>query len=153
MKTEKSLGTLFIFAALIFSSGAAWACEACQSPWDFDKSAEAASLVIVGQKVGQQRESLPEWSDVRVQKTLKGTVPKQVIRVRSWYGMCSYGIVVDDKSYVMLLVEPTAQNPYYNAVNYGCSVKTLPVEGDSVSINRETVSLEKLTARLAAQSA
>lgn len=131
-------------------SSSLWACESCTHPWNFEKTVEHADAVIVGQKVSEQRSDSPEWIDVRVMQVLKGNIQDQKIRLASWYGMCSFGIVVDDKPHVMLLVnsDKSQGKLYYDAVNDGCAVKVLLVENGKVQLNGEEILLENLMAKI-----
>ena len=126
-----------------------WACTPCTDTWDFKKTAENADAIIVGQKVSEQRSNSPEWIDVRVTQVLKGNIQDQKIRIASWYGMCPFGIVADDKPYAMLLVNSNKSQGrlYYDAVNYGCAVKTLVVEKGKVKLDGQEVLLENLMGR------
>ena len=142
-KTGVMISILSMFCAQ------AWACEACQGTWDFKKTAEHADAVIVGQKVGEQRAEKPEWIDVNVLQVLKGGISEKKIRISSWYGMCSYGIQADDKRYVVLLVKPSQGHAYYDAVNYGCAVKALPVDNGSVQLYKEWIPVSALPERWA----
>lgn len=54
-----------------------------------------------------------------------------MITVNSWDGMCDYGIIADEKEYLMILVRKPEQ---YDAVNNGCSVKQGVVEGGKVNL-------------------
>ena len=139
-----------IFVMLLIMPSRLWACEPCADIWNVEKTAQQADAVIIGQKIAEQRPDSPEWIDVRVLRVLKGNVPDQHIRIASWYGMCSYGIVIDEHTYVMLLVgsDKSQGRAYYDAVNYGCAVTTLPVQDDAVTIGDETIPLSALAARL-----
>jgi hypothetical protein len=129
---------------------AAWACEPCMKTLDLDESVERADLIIVGRRTDYfSREAEgpfggPDTVRVKVLRVLKGPADVDEITVNSWDGMCDYGIVVDDREYVMLLEE---QGPIYIAVLDGCGVKALLVERGGVELDAKHVSLDELAAR------
>jgi hypothetical protein len=136
-------------AALVGLLGAAAvrACEPCAELLDLDETAQQADLVVIGEQVnsGPSTGSGPDWIVVRVDEVLKGDPPGERIRVNGWDGMCPYGIVVEPGIYVMFLAD---EGEMYAAVNYGCAVKTLPVTGENVEVDEQSMPLDELAATL-----
>ena len=122
------------------------ACEPCSSNLNLEQSLNKADLVIVGQKFinNDVSEERPTTSRIQVLRVLKGRLSDKQIVVRSWYGMCPYGIIIDDKTYLMILSKSKEMPGAYESIDSGCSVKTLPVKGDNVYVDGVTISLAKI---------
>lgn len=133
-----------MFLSLLARS--AWSCEPCESTLGLQETIQQADLIIVGQKIknitepGIPEEISPEIL-VRVDQTLKGFIKEKELKVHSYSGECPYGIVVDDKSYLIFL-----KGPPYTAVNQGCAVKTVPVEEGLVAHEGRRLSPTKFVA-------
>lgn len=154
LASPKLLNFLFwvFFLHLVLSAiypNIGFACQPCAKKLDFSGSLKAAELVIVGAKLGQHADldggipQGPEYIQVRVKQVLKGTPSGAEIKVNSWDAMCSYGIVVDNRDYLMLLVSETSSHDgsEYDAVNNGCAVKQLLVEDRKVQIEGKELSV------------
>lgn len=104
------------------------ACEPCESNLGIEETIAQADLILIGQKIrdivepGIPPDTPPEIV-VRIDRFLKGFVKEKELKVHSFSGECPYGIVVDEKSYLIFL-----KGPPYTAVNNGCAVKTLPAQ-------------------------
>jgi hypothetical protein len=104
-----------------------------------------ADLIIIGQKIADGPSTGvdgfnggPEWIDIRILEILKGDISEKIIRVKSWYGICAYGIVIRDKnSYVIFLSRK--DNRYY-AVNGGCAIRTYNIYEDDVDFKENDLS-------------
>lgn len=145
-----------IVAVVIVRPQLLWACEPCRETFDFQQTVQHSDAIIIGQKIeeGPQTEprfpSSPDWIKVKVLRGLRGGVIDPEIKVNSWDGMCPYGIVVDDKTYVMLL-KAKADSPegyQYDAVNYGCGVKTYLLENDQIAFEGRKISLADFIAMI-----
>ena len=149
----------FIIAGIIFSFlfavSIVYACEPCLSTLNFKETVEKSDLIIIGQRTDfspdeqDSIESFPDSVNVKIIEILKGETNQNQITVNSWNGMCGYGIVVDDKKYVMLLQE---RDDIYDAVDFGCSVKTFPVENDLIDFNGDKISIDEFTDKLGSQA-
>lgn len=130
----------------------AFACEPCQKTLNLIETIQKADVIIEGQKIseGPRSEVLnpdyakPEWIEIGVLDTLKGNPAEASVKVNSWDGMCPYGIVVDDRTYVFFLVkrEVNDEEYAYDAVDFGCAQKTLIVENNAVNFHGSQVSLD-----------
>lgn len=152
-----------LIAALLALPGAALACQPCQETWNFEKTAAQADLVIVGERAiihdRENRESFgPPFVNIRVEQVLKGAEDDDVITVKSWSGMCDYGIYFKEGRRVIFLSDASQGhtdktsgfsigNVQYDSVNMGCAQKTLPVEDGMVEIEGEKLSLDDFKAR------
>ena len=146
----------FIFIAVIFISffvsSFAFACEPCPKILNLEETINKSDLIIVGQKVsdGPKSDFGPAWIEVKIIETLKGSIQDAKIKVSSWYGMCSYGIIIDDnKNYLILLqkAENAEENISYTPVDWGCSQKKYLVENNQIDLNGEKISLENLASK------
>jgi hypothetical protein len=127
-------------------AGTAIACQPCRSKLDLEQSLKQADLVIVGKRIDYDpAEKKPPTIKVNIIRVLKGEVKEARIEVKSWYGMCPYGIVVDDQVYVMLLKKPFKMQGAYTAVNGGCSVTKLLVKSNRVSVDGRRLSIEDIS--------
>ena len=141
---------LILFGVFALSPSMIFACEPCARILNLQETINASDLIIVGQKVaegprtgGPKDVSGPDWIKVKIVKTLKGQTNLKEITINSWDGMCNYGIDVDDKTYIMLLDregDPSGDHDY-NAVNYGCAMKTFPVQDETVELEGRKISL------------
>ena len=138
--------------ALIFflAAPSTQACEPCAKDLTFEETVKQADLIIIGEKIAEgpgtdtdQSPGGPDWITVKIIQTLKGNSDKNEINVNSWESMCDYGIVVDDKPYVMLLSKKTSPHEQYeyDAVNNGCSVKKYLFENGSIIMNGQRLPL------------
>jgi hypothetical protein len=125
-----------------------FACQPCTSSLNLDQSLAKAALVIAGQRLDYDAdETQPQSIKVRVLSVMKGKIKEETISVRSWYQMCPYGIIVDNQTYLMILTKSSEMPGMYEPVNSGCSVRTLLVKSDAVTIDGEKMSLEELQSK------
>ena len=121
------------------------ACRPCKSTLDLEQSLKKADLVIVGKRIDYDpKEKIPLSIKVKVIKVLKGEIKEAQIEVKSWYGICPYGIVVDNQIYVMILKKPFKMQGVYTTVNMGCSVTELLVKSNKLSIGGKSMSIEDI---------
>ena len=136
---------LTMVIAVAISPVTATACQPCRSKLDLEQSLKKADLVIVGKRIDYDpEEKMPSTIKVNIIKVLKGEIKKKQIEVKSWYGMCPYGIVVDDRIYVMILKNPSKMQGMYTTVNSGCSVTKLLVKSNKVSVDGRIMSIEDI---------
>ena len=136
---------LTMVIAIVITTETAIACQPCKSKLNLEQSLEKADLVIVGKRIDYDpEEKMPSSIKVNIIKVLKGEIKKGQIEVKSWYGMCPYGIVVDDRIYVMILKKPLKIQGMYTTVNTGCSVTKLLVKSSKVSVDGKIMSIEDI---------
>ena len=136
---------LSLLTAIAIMAGTAIACQPCRSKLDLDQSLKQADLVIVGKRIDYDpAEKKPPIIKVDIIKVLKGEIKEAQIEVKSWYGMCPYGIVVDNQVYVMILKKSIETKGVYAAVNGGCSVTKLLVKSNKVSVDGRSMSIEDI---------
>jgi hypothetical protein len=127
----------------------ACACTPClpDRVLDLAETAEAADLIVIGRQVqrGPSTGTGPDWITIRVSEVLKGSTEETRIRVDSFSGMCGYGIVVDRATYVIFLER--GDDMYY-AVNDGCAVHTVPVEGGEVTVDGQGMPIDEFVTLL-----
>src|SRR5688572_14077949 len=157
------------------------ACQPCESTLDLRRSLERADLVALA-----KRAKLPKEPDdprggsacheLSVEGVLKGEFKGERLTVRRWYGMCPYGIFVNEGAHVVIL--GSASGSDYDSVTYndeecreslgvkahvaqapeggpglfvpvehGCAVRTLRVESGSVEAEGVKLTLEEFRAK------
>ena len=133
---------LTMVIAIAITTETAIACQPCKSKLDLEQSLKKADLVIVGKRIDYDpEEKMPSGIKVNIIKVLKGEIKKKQIEVKSWYGMCPYGIVVDDRIYVMILRKPLKMQGMHTTVNMGCSVTKLLVKSNKVFVDGKIISI------------
>lgn len=116
--------TLLFVLLLSLTLGKAYACQPCETTLGIEQTIAKADLIIEARKVSSSKKSNPEFITLKIKSIIKGDYTKKRIIVRSYHGMCSYGIVIDKKNYLVFLQLTTGG---WDAIDNGCSVKTLPV--------------------------
>lgn len=154
----KSLGYQVFSCAIVLcaSASAALACQPCLSEKSLtlEQSIAQADLIVVAYRNGaqppQDNDKTPQQTKVQVTRVLRGQVKDNQIMVRSYRGMCPYGVVLpDDKLYVLIL-KASGDGKTYSAVDR-CSVKALSIATDAdqtVTLDeyeQKTVPLDKFT--------
>jgi len=133
---------LKIFLIILLITSPVYACIPCRKTLNFYETAQKADLIIIGQKIDEDfintfYNKKPEWTKVKILEIIKGDTSANEIRVKSWYGMCAYGIVLLDKNpYVIFLQK--GKDMYY-PVNTGCAIKYFKVEGENVYFQEESL--------------
>ena len=141
---------------LIFINSEIHACEPC-IPINFEETVRIADLIVIGKKAANgpsmKMDHFPDasdWIEIKILDILKGEESEEFIRVNSWNGMCDYGIVIDEKQYIIFLQERTVESEdyQYDAVKFGCSLKTLPVVNDMIQIDEDEISKGEFVKKL-----
>ncbi len=115
------------------SASAALACEPClaEKSLTLEQSITQADLIVVGYRVdlptkqGQEGDT-PQQIKVQAMRVLRGSVKDNQITIRSYSGMCPYGVVLEDRAEYVLLLR--GDGGIYSAVDR-CSVKAMRVAG------------------------
>ncbi len=135
-----------IFFIILFSLSVISACTPCQETLNLKQTVEKSDLIIIGQRTEyslNEKDSYPgpDTIYVKIIDVLKGSTSKYQISVNSWDGFCPYGIVVDDKQYVMFLQK--IDYNYYDAINSGCSFRTLLVENEMIDFGGNKINIDE----------
>lgn len=140
---------ILIVSIIILSlfSTSTLACQPCREDLNFEQTAQKAGLIIIGQKVADGPSTKsgssklpggPDWIRVKVLEIIKGDTKDQEVQIKSWYGMCAYGIIINDnKPHVIFLQKSKDQ---YYAVNSGCAIRTFSVDGNIVNFKDSELS-------------
>ena len=153
MKIKLCLMFALLFILFTLTAPAAFACEPCtkDASMNFEATARAADLVIIAQREDFSPDELthgvggPENIKVKVIRTLKGETSAAEIMVKSWSGMCPYGIVLNDNKPHVIFLKKSEE--MYRAVDM-CSVKSYAVEDDAVLFEGRKISVEDFRQRL-----
>lgn len=116
---------LTVFAVPVF------ACQPCvlEKSLDLKQTIEQADLIVTGNRIFDQSaapDKKPPFIKVQFRRILKGAVSENQGTVRSFFGMCPYGVVLpDDASYVLFL--DSIDKNLFGAVDR-CGVKALRLD-------------------------
>src|SRR5687767_9086771 len=84
------------------------ACQPCESTLDLRRSLERADLVVVAKRAKPSKE--PDapgggaaCDELTVERVLKGELEGESLTVRRWHGMCPYGVILGEGTYVVIL--------------------------------------------------
>jgi hypothetical protein len=149
---------LFIIPALILLSltlglSEARACEPCtkEASMQFEATARASDLIIIGQRDDFSPDELthgvggPETINLKVVRTLKGKADRQEISVKSWSGMCPYGVIINDNLQHIVFLKKRGET--YAAVEM-CSVKDYTIKDGHVEFGKQKISVEDFQLKL-----
>ena len=149
---------LFIIPALILllltlGAGRAFACEPCtkEASMQFEATAKAADLIIIGQRDDFSPDELthgvggPDSIKLKVRRVLKGKESREEIRVKSWSGMCPYGVIINDNLEHVVFLRKSGET--YVAVAM-CSIKDYTVRDGMVEFGNQKITVEDFRLRL-----
>jgi hypothetical protein len=136
-----------------------YACEPCSKIFNFEETARQAYLIIIGKKTseGPHTDPLtgyggPDWIEIEIVRVLKGQIEKNKIKVNGWDGMCEYGFILDEEKYVLFLEKKDGsqrgEDFQYDAVNFGCAVKTYLMNANRVVFEGKEIMLEEFIQKL-----
>ena len=143
---------IFLCALLLSASASvAWACQPCRTEKSLtlEQSIAQADLIVVGYRLDQlpkpeEGENTPQQIKIQVARVLRGSVKENQIMVRSYSGMCPYGVVLPDKEHYVLILKARGDGQTYGAVET-CSVKALRVTNDAAqSVTLDEYSKEQI---------
>ncbi len=143
---------LILFSLLLMTTGVR-ACEPCtkDASMKFEETARNADLIVVGQRYDFSPQELthgtfgPEYIKLKVVRVLKGKEESAEITVKSWSGMCPYGIILNDNSQHVVFLKK--QGDTYRAVAE-CSIKSYAVKDGVVELEKEKITIEDFQLRL-----
>jgi hypothetical protein len=148
---------LFVVPALILFSltlglSEARACEPCskEASMNFEQTARAADLIIIGGRDDFSPAELkngvgPENIELKIARLLKGRESRDRITVRSWSGMCPYGVVINDNEQHIIFLKKSGET--YRAVD-DCSVKYYTIKEGMVEFGKQRIRIEDFELRL-----
>jgi hypothetical protein len=131
-----------LLLGLMLVTTVARACEPCMEFLSLEDTTAAADLIVVGRLVreGPSTGNGPDWIEIEILEIWKGEASHSVIRVNSWNGMCAYGIILLDRDSYLIFLE--AKGEYYDAVNYGCAVRSMPVRSGQIEYEERAYSVD-----------
>jgi hypothetical protein len=148
----------FIITALIlfsfsFAVRSTLACEPCSkdASMKFEETARAADLIIIGQRYDFSPDELthgvggPETIRVKVRRIFKGEETREEVSIKSWSGMCPYGIILNDNAEHVIFLKKSGDT--YRAVDM-CSVKDYAVKDGMVEFGKEKIAVEDFQLKL-----
>ncbi|HYO90527.1 MAG TPA: hypothetical protein VEQ40_02780 [Pyrinomonadaceae bacterium] len=117
----------------------------------FEETARKADLIIIGQRDDFKPDELthgtfgPENILVNVRRVLKGEEGRDEITVKSWSGMCPYGIIINDNLPHVIFLKKSGDT--YHAVDM-CSVKDYLIKDDMVEFEKQKIPVEDFRLKL-----
>lgn len=153
MKRRLYIIPALVLFAFTFGAGEALACEPCSKEisMQFEETARRADLIIIGQRYDFSPDELshgtfgPEYIKVKVRRILKGKETSEEITVKSWSGMCPYGIILNDNEEHVIFLKKSGET--YRAVD-DCSVKYYNVKDEVVEFGKQKISVEDFQLKL-----
>lgn len=142
-----------ILFSLVLNVQEARACEPCSKELslNFEETARRADLIIIGQRYDFRPDELthgtfgPESIRVQVQRIFKGQESRDEITVKSWSGMCPYGIILNDNQRHVIFLK--REGDTYRAVDM-CSVKDYLIKDDVVEFGKQKLKIEAFRLKL-----
>jgi hypothetical protein len=153
MKRELFVITALVLFSLAFTLDEARACEPCtrDASLKFEETARRADLIIVGRRDDFSPEELthgvggPANIKLKISRVLKGKETREEISVKSWSGMCPYGIVINDNLEHVVFLKKSGET--YVAVAE-CAVKYYDVKDGVVEFEKQKIALEDFEIKL-----
>ncbi|MCA1558112.1 MAG: hypothetical protein LC731_06185 [Acidobacteria bacterium] len=118
---------------------------------NFEETAKASDLIIIGQRDDFSPDELthgtfgPETIKVKVRRVLKGEEARAEISVKSWSGMCPYGVIINDNLEHVIFLKKSGET--YRAVDM-CSIKDYTIKDGVVEFGKEKISVEDFQSKL-----
>jgi hypothetical protein len=151
---EVFLAAMLFFAVHLWLPALSFSCQPCRAKLNFQETVKRADLIIIGKKVADEGPmvragrgySSPEGGKIKIFRVLKGKTGRDTIDVRCMYGMCGYGICLqDDSLHVIFLsaVQSEGGGYDYTSVHSGCAVKHYRVVDNKVVMDSETVPMSE----------
>ncbi|WKL57197.1 hypothetical protein Q1W73_16265 [Asticcacaulis sp. ZE23SCel15] len=132
--------------APLFVGVSAIACMPCENALSLPDTIKKAEVIVIGErKTGEMKAfaggpaGKNDYVTLSVSKVLKGTDVPARISVRTWYGMCPYGIDLDKNKKAIVYLRKV--DSHYEVVGDGCAEKFTPMRGQKVMVNEEGVAL------------
>jgi hypothetical protein len=146
--TKRLLLATTIVLGLMMLTNSARACEPCVEILDLEQTTAAAELIVIGSLVreGPSTGSGPDWLEIEVLEVWKGGLDQGRIRVNSWDGMCAYGITLLDHEPHLIFLD--RRGDMYDAVEFGCSVRSLLIEGDQIQTENGLLPIDEFAASI-----
>jgi hypothetical protein len=137
--------------AVLLPEASARSCQPCETSLDLPATAASASEVLVARRVGEEftvETTYGAWDTFaafEVTASLKGNPPERRVAV-AVSGYCLTGVAADlGRPYLLFLQESKVG---YVPVNGGCSVRSLPIDGDLVALPGGSMPLNDLAKQL-----
>jgi hypothetical protein len=159
------LALVLLWSVSVAAGAKVYACEPCHFNFTLRHSLAEADLVLVVKRAEARKDAPPRGpeppcDELSVEEVLKGDFRGEKVRVRSFYGMCPYGIIVGEGTYVVILKKAEASDydvsgdetaacgealarkaGLYVAVGGGCAARVLAVEDGSVEAEGRRLTL------------
>jgi hypothetical protein len=153
MKIKLFVITALVLFSLAISVSEARACEPCtrDASLKFEETARRADLIVLGRRDDFSPEELthgvggPANIKLKVSRVLKGEEAREEITVKSWSGMCPYGIVINDNLEHVVFLKKSGET-YVSVAE--CAVKYYDVKDGQVEFEKQKIAVEDFEIKL-----
>ncbi len=136
---------------LLGQPGNALACENCVTP-SLPEAWKQADLVLIARRTSPTggaiscpvEDSKQNHTEIRIEKTLKGKVDRDRLRVPACYGMCDYGLILEDTQPRLIFLQKEAGQNSYRTLSL-CKAPELLVRGGKVEVGGKWLAIEEAT--------
>jgi hypothetical protein len=160
---------LCVFCSFLFGAMFSQACPAMQaSTTALEQIVKKADIVVVGRRLSDSFASAdhgspvdkPEFIFINVDRVLKGKIKEKVLTVKSWDGMCSYGVIMnpgnvavlslrfftttDPKDLTKTISYYVPVEPYNEYTNLHVIKDTKEILGNIVKVDNKVMSIDDL---------
>ena len=153
MKIKLFVIFALVLSSLVFMVNEARACEPCtrDASIKFEETARRADLIVIGRRDDFSPDELthgvggPANIRLKVSRVLKGNEAREEITVKSWSGMCPYGIVINDNLEHVVFLKKSGET--YVAVEE-CAVKYYDIKEGQVEFEKQKIAVEDFEIKL-----
>lgn len=116
---------IFIIAIFLMLPRAADACTPCQKTWSMEQMVAESGAIIIGKRidknVSEKYEQGPEHITILVKDVMKSDGQIEVgdeIEVRSWYGICPYGVQMQRYYEAVIFLNKASEGGWFSGPEY-----------------------------------
>ncbi|ESQ77514.1 hypothetical protein [Asticcacaulis sp. YBE204] len=133
----------WVAGGALLAAGTAWACQPCQERLPLADSIARADLIAVVEATSNVPDN-PQGEDkyitVAVERSLKGKSGSKTISVRSWHGMCPYGLFMTKGSRAVVLL--TGSGSGYESLSAVCGAGGFGISDGKVTVEGEALTVD-----------
>lgn len=143
---------LIILISLLFPIQSL-ACQPCSPQYSLEETIESSDFIIIGHKISDTTSNLaaddpqhffgPEATDIKIVELLKGDGISDIIRVRSFYAMCEYGISLYNHEDHVIFISYNEDEDEFSSVFSNCGTKTLPINDEKIAIGDNKITVDE----------
>ena len=136
-----------LFCTFLLAQHLALACEPCNPP-SLKEAFTSASLIVVAKRVdvgpvpavcGTQKK-IRNATKIKIRQFLKGNAFTNIMEIRACYGMCDYGLFLDDDKEHLIFLRQDGTG----IETLSCKPQDFIVEKEQVTINKKKIPVAEL---------